>query len=516
MGKTIRILQLSEGGASQRDISQALRCSLRTVSQTLQAARRKSVSLADLEGRDEAAARLMLFGPVSRESGKRLPDFAIVERELKKDGVNLSLLWDEYARVCAAAGEPGYKYSQYCDLYVRWRKDHGLRAATTRVQHVPGRLAEVDWAGAKAHHTDRITGEVVGAPVFVGCLPYSQRLFVEAFDDMRQPSWVRAHQDMLRFFGGVPELVTPDNCKTGVAKPDYYDPVVNKDYAQLAVHYGFAVLPARPVTPRDKASAENSVKFIQTWVIAYLRDETFFSIGELNQAIRDRVVWLNAQPFKGLDYSRDDVFTAEEAPRLKPLPSAMFELASWRSCKVGLDYCVQVERQRYSAPYRLIGAQVDVRVTDTTIELFAAGERVASHPRLTGRINQASVTPGHMPPAHRIAQEEWNPDRFLSWAGSIGPACLKVIESILASKPHPALTYRSCLGVLSYAKTRGADALEGWCRQACALSAHPSYTQIKTLARAAVTPNIPESEQDLPGLGASGLVRGADYYQWEA
>jgi transposase len=515
MSKFIRILELSAGGASQREISQVLRCSLRTVSQTLKAARGRGVSVADVSGGSEADAKLLLFGRAERVSGRLMPDFAEVASQLKKDGVNLSLLWDEYARVCAAAGQRGYQYSQYAQLYARWRRQHGLSAATMRVKHVPGRLIEVDWAGGRADYVNRVTGEVVRAWVFVGCLPYSQRLFVEAFDDMKIGSWVKAHQDMLRFFGGVPELITPDNCKTGVAKPDYYDPQVNKDYQSLADHYGFAVLPARPVTPKDKASAENSVKFIQTWVIAYLRSQVFFSLAELNQAITTRVGQLNQAPFKGLDYSRDQVFTNEEAASLKPLPATSFELADWRTGKVGIDYCVQVDHQRYSVPYRLIGAQVDIRVTESVIEVFNDHERVCSHPRLKGKLNQASIIQTHMPPAHQLYLEAWNPERFVSWASSVGPACKQVIESILASKPHPAQTYRACLGVLGYAKTRGDTFLEDICRRAIELSAHPSYTQIKTLTRTAQTVNATSNsdEQELPGLGGTGMVRGASYYQ---
>ena len=514
MGKTVQILRLSEGGVPQREIAATTRSSLRTVSKTLKASRAKGVGAADLAGMDDAAARLVLFGPVERVSERFQPDFAVVAAELKKDGVTLTLLWDEYVRSCAAAGVKAYQYSQYCDLFAGWRKQRGVSGATMRIKHVPGRLVEVDWAGTRAEYIDRATGEVMRPWVFVGCLPFSQRLYAEAFDDTRTPTWLAAHAHMLRFFGGVTELVTPDNCKTGVHKPDYYDPQVNKDYALFAEHYGFAVLPARPLKPRDKASTENTVKFVQTWVIAYLRDEKFFSLGELNQAIRARVAVLNGQPFRGFDYSRDDVFAAEEADALKSLPLREFELAQWRQAKVGLDYCVQVDRQRYSVPYRLIGQQVDVRVTDSVVEVFRDGERVTSHPKLTGRLNQASVVEEHMPDKHKLYLEEWNPSRLKNWAASIGPACLKVIESILESKPHPAQTYRACLGVLGYAKTKGNSFLEHLCQQAVATSASPSYKQIKLLAaRPAPAPGTDAGQQHLPGVGTAGLVRGPGYYR---
>jgi len=211
VSKIREIVRLSAGGVSQREISAVLRCSLATVSKTLKAARAKGIGWKELAGESEETARQLLFGPVERASGYSQPDFAWVERQLKRDGVNLSLLWDEYTRSCAAAGVKGYQYSQYCDLYARWRKEHGLQAARMRVKHVPGRLAEVDWAGARAEYVDRTTGEVCRPWVFVGCLPFSQKLHVEAFDDMKQPSWIRAHISMLRSFGGVPESRVPRN-----------------------------------------------------------------------------------------------------------------------------------------------------------------------------------------------------------------------------------------------------------------------------------------------------------------
>ena len=223
---------------------------------------------------------------------------------------------------------------------------------------------------------------------------------------------------------------------------------------------------------------------------------------------------MNAQPFQGLECSRDDVFRDDEAPLLNPLPPTWFELASWRTAKVGIDYCVQVDHQRYSVPFRLIGSLVDVRVTDSVVEVFKDRERVCSHPRLGGRLNQASIQQEHMPAAHQLYLEEWNPDRFLSWAASVGPACRKVVESILAAKPHPAQTYRACVGVLAYAKTKGNSFLESVCATAVALSANPSYTQIKMLAKApAAATTGPSEEQQLPGVGGHGFVRGAGYYQ---
>jgi hypothetical protein len=214
---------------------------------------------------------------------------------------------------------------------------------------------------------------------------------------MSQDSWSAAHIHAFAYNNGVTELVTPDNCKTGVNKADYYDPVINKDYGDLAAHYGIAILPARPYRPRDKSSTENSVKFVETWVIAYLRDQRFFSLAELNAAIRCRIDAVNAQNFQRLDYSRDDVFKSDEQPVLRSLPDKPFERSEWRRSKVGLDYCIQVNRQRYSVPYQLVGQYVDVRMTPSVVEIFKDNERICSHVRLYGRFNQCSVLEEHMP-----------------------------------------------------------------------------------------------------------------------
>jgi transposase len=436
---------------------------------------------------------------------------------MKISGVNLSLLWDEYVRVCEAAHLKSYQYSQYCNLYHQWKKGHGKGIrATMRIKHVAGRLLEVDWAADRSEYIDFSSGEIHNPYVFVACLPYSQRIYAEAFDTLAQDSWTTAHINTFAFMEGVTELITPDNCKTGVVKADYYDPVVNKDYAELATHYGTAILPARPRKPKDKPSTENSVKFVETWVIAYLRREHFFSLGELNGAIKERVERLNSKNFQRLDYSRNDIFKTEERTLLLPLPEKPFERSEWRKSKVGMDYCIQVERQRYSVPCRFIGNEVDVRMTRSIVEIFKDGERISSHPRLYGSFNQCSVIEEHMPEKHKLYSEEWNPERFKKWAASVGPSCLSVIEAILASKPHPALTYRSCMGVLSFARSKGNTFLEDICKRACATAQNPSYGQIKRLVTCAE-----EKEQGKVGqaeiaglsIGGAGMVRGADYYR---
>jgi len=519
MEKHKEIIRLSEGGEKQREVSQIVHCSLRTVNKTLKAAKRLQLTYEDLAEWDDKTVRQVLFDPVARVSDYYQPDFAAMAQELKIKGVNRALLWDEYARRCADAELKGYQYSQFCSLYKQWCAQNGAGPASTmRVPHVAGRLLEVDWCGLKAAYIDFTTSEVVSVPVFVGCLPYSQLLYVEAFDNMAQRNWTAAHINNFNAIQGVSMLVRPDNCKTGVVKPDYYDPVINKDYGALAKHYGCAILPARPESPTDKPSVENSVKFTETWVIAYLRNERFFSLGELNAAIRERVGVLNGQLFKGHTLSRNDVFFKDERPCLMPLPSQVFEPAEWKRAKVQMDYCIQVARQRYSVPHRMVGQSVEVRVTDSAIEVYKDSERICSHVRLYGRYNQSSVYIEHMPEAHKLYAEEWNPERFRKWAASVGPNTLKVIGSILASKPHPAQTYRACMGVMSFARSKGNTFLEDISTKAMSVTERPSYKQIKTLASSPSAEKRTASSQgsqSTVSIGDIGMVRGADYYRLE-
>jgi transposase len=517
MANEKEIIRLKEGGLSFREIGSILHCSQSTVSKTLKAAKGKDLTYEKLAEMDDKTVHQLLFGTQERSSEYHLPDFAEIDEKLGTKGVNLSLAWDEYIRICEYSNLKGYQYSQFAKLYSDWRKLHGKPSdLTRRIKHKPGRLIEVDWCGLQSEYIEFTSGEIISPYVFVACLPFSQRLYVEAFDDMSTRSWIQAHINTFAYYKGVSALITPDNCKTAVQTPDYYDPLINKDYGQLADHYGCAILPARPAVPKDKASGENSVKYVETWVIAYLRNERFFSLGELNAAFRDRVNFLNAKPFQGFDHSRDDVFYADELPLLQPLPHEPFELCEWKRSKVNIDYCIQVERQKYSVPYHLIGEYVDVRVASRALEIFKDGERICSHPRLFGRFNQSSIREEHMPEEHRLASEEWNPERLKKWASSVGVSCLGVIEAILASKPHPALTYRSCLGVLSIARTEGNAVLEDLCKTALATSSAPSYKQVKMLAKKnAGAKNNPTSfaHQSSNSIGDSGLTRSPDNFR---
>ncbi|HZJ03936.1 MAG TPA: IS21 family transposase [Nocardioidaceae bacterium] len=502
-----RILQLRAEGVSQRGIAEALGCSRNTVAAVFAAANTAGVGfgqVADLAA--DEVRKLLLPEPASPDSERAVPDFEQVHRELARPSVTLLLLWNEYVAKCRESGEVPYQYSFFNEQYRRWVKSTG---ATMRIARDPGEQIEVDWAGDTMSFADPVTGELVDAWLFVAALSFSAYAYVEAFADMRLGSWIDAHVHAFEEFGGVARLLVPDNLRAGVTRSDRYEPVLNPAYARLAEHYGTAVIPARVRKPRDKPVVEASVRFVANQVAAVLRDRRFVGLAELNEAIFDEVAEINARAFQKREDSRRIVFERDENPLLRPLPPVRFELADLRKAKSGPNYHVQVDKNFYSIPSRLIGQSLDVRITSRMVEVFDGTERVAAHTRLRGVRGRYSTLTAHMPEAHRSRLVDWTPERFTQWAATIGPNTLAAIEAILASRKIVEQSYRSCLGVMSLAKKPGGMArLEDTCSRALAATPAPSYTLIKKLW-AGWTPIEPPPP---PSLGEAGFVRGADYY----
>ncbi|MCL2804068.1 MAG: IS21 family transposase [Micrococcales bacterium] len=500
-----RILQMSAAGVSQRGISDVTSFSRNTVAAVLGAAKARGVVYDDVARMEPAAVREMLLPKQTRESGRTPPDFAEVHKELARPNVTLQLLWNEYAvRTRLADGVP-YSYTQFTHLYRTWVKVTG---ATMRIERRPGERIEVDWAGNTMTFIDPGTGAARTADLFVAVLAYSVFYYIEAFADMALESWIEGNVAAFEAFGGTARFLVPDNLKTGVTKADRYEPVLNPAYAQMAEHYGTVVMPARVGAPRDKSAAENAVRHGANAVSAALRHRRFVSLAELNEAIAEQVEMLNAKPFQKRQGSRAEVFAAEEAPVLNPLPETRFEIASLKTAKVGPNYHIQVLTNFYSVPSTLIGKQLDVRVTSRLIEVFDGPTRVASHTRLREVKGRYQTLPEHMPEAHRAQSQEWSPGRFISWAGEIGPNTQAVIRAILGSKKIVEQTYRSCLGVMSLAKkTGGTRRLEDTCAKAREASISPSYTLVRRLW--ATWEPVPPPARS---LGDAGFVRGAAYY----
>ena len=454
MRKIREVLRLTHGlGLSVRQVSEATGVGKTAVSEYV--ARAKVIGIrwpvpaelsdADLERR--------LFVPPGFHDGptKPVPDWAKVHEELKRRGVTLMLLWEEHRGECAG----GHGYSHFCELYSQWRK---RLSPIMRQTHLAGDKLFVDWAGDTLPIIDPMTGEVHEAHLFVAALGASSYTYAEARWTETLPDWIGAHVNALDFLGGVPKATVPDNLKTGITKPSRYEPGINRTYQDLADHYGFVVLPARIRKPRDKAKVEAAVGIVSRYVLGRLRNRRVFSLPELNAAVRDCVMAINAKVMKRLERSRHELFVSLDRPALKALPSQRYQYAEWKRCTVAPDYHVEVDDHYYSAPHRLLRETLDARFTDATVELFHKGERIASHMRSHLK-HKHSTTPEHMPSSHR-RYAEWSPARMLREAGKIGPATTALFEAIMKAKAHPEQGFRSCLGILSLLKSYGPVRIE--------------------------------------------------------
>jgi hypothetical protein len=340
-------------------------------------------------------------------------------------------------------------------------------------------------------------------------------MYVEASVDMKQGAWIQAHIHAFRFFCGVPKIVVIDNLKVGVIKPDRYEPVINDTYTDMARYYNTTIVPTRVAYPKGKAQVERTVQIVETWIIAYLRHRIFFTFGELNEAITQRVAELNAQIINNRQASRDELFAEAERPLLKALPATDYEMAIEKTVKLAQDCHFQLERQRYSAPCEFVGCELVVRITQSTVEAFKDGVSVCIHRRLVGRIGQYSTKEEHMPDHLRSSNKTWSQEGFSRWAAKIGPNTRQVIEAICSSRKVVEQSYRSCRGILALAEKKGALIIEQACAQALELTSCPSYTQIRNIAsNMEISPIVMRGQDELcqSRLGDTGLIRNPDSY----
>ncbi|MDP6951909.1 MAG: IS21 family transposase, partial [Alphaproteobacteria bacterium] len=396
MRKIRDVLRLHHAAAlSNRAIGRAIEVSASTVSDCLGRARAAGIGWPLPEGMSDNALEQALYGcGANPPSGPRpLPDFAAVHRERRRKGVTLMLLWEEYK----AAHPNGLMYSAFCERYRAWR-DH--LDVVMRQTHRAGDKLFVDYAGQTMPVIDRITGKVRQAQIFVAVLGASNSTYAEATWTQSLPDWVGAHTRAFTFFGGVPNIVVPDNLKSGVTRAHRYEPDLNPTYQDLATHYGLAVVPTRARKPRDKAKVEVGVQHVERAILAVLRNRQFFSLAELNAAIAELLARLNQRPFKKLPGSRLSQFEAIDRPALKPLPATAYEYAEWKQARVHVDYHIEVQRHYYSVPHHLIKRQIDVRITAAAIECFHKGQRVACH-RRDDTPGRHTTVPEHMPENHR-------------------------------------------------------------------------------------------------------------------
>jgi transposase len=463
---------------------------------------------------DDVEVEARLFRYAGRnEPPRRVPiDLPWVHHELRRAGVTLQQLWIEYRDAAAqgvpSAGKP-YGYSQFCDLYADFRARTDL---SMRQVHRAGEKVFIDYSGKKPRIWSSETGEAIEVELFVAVLGASNYTFAEATRTQRLDDFCASTVRMLEFFGGVPQIAVPDQLRSAVSGPDRYDPEINPTYAELSQHYDLAIVPARPGKPRDKAKVEGAVLLVQRWILACLRNRTFFSLEDLNTAIAELVEKLNARPFKKLEGCRRSAFETLDRPALRPLPSTRWELARWKKAKVNIDYHVDHEARLYSVPYALVGETVELRVTNSVVEVFHRGRRVASHARLWGPKGSASTVPEHRPRSHR-EYGAWPPSRIIGWASSIGPSTGQLVEQLLQCRREPESAYRSCMALIRSAKAYDNLRFDAACKRALAIGAPTRKSVLAILSRgleSAETADAPTIQLSL--IVHHENVRGGEYY----
>jgi len=453
----------------------------------------------------DAVLEQRLFGRPSTQTGLRRrvePDWTALALELKRPGVTLLILWEEYR----AAHPGGYGYSRFCELYGVFERK---LTPTMRQHHAAGDKVFVDYSGKRVGIVDPTTGEVKTAELFVAVLGASNYTYAEATWSQKLPDWIGAHVRMFAHFGKLPRLVVPDNLKSGVHRPSFYDPETNQTYGRMADHYGVGILPARPHKPRDKAKVEAGVRVAQFYVLGRLRNVTFFSLAECNQAIAEALGHLNGRVMRKLGLSRRDLFLQVELPAMRPLPAVPYEYAEWKRARVNQDYHVEIAGFYYSVPHALIREEVEARLTVNAVELFHRGQRVAVHVRLYGGGRRHVTQDDHMPSGHRF-YAGWSEARFRRDAAAIGPHTEALVIAVLASRKHPEQGFRSCLGILKRLRGIDRDRAEAACARAVEIGALSSKSLASILDNNLDRSPSRPSTTDLPLVHAN--IRGGGYY----
>jgi transposase len=496
------VLRLSAAGMSKRQIAASLGVSATAAGECIRRARRAGLAwpLPD-ELSDEELERRLYPLPTAAKDRRPWPDWAAIYRELRRPGVTLQLLWEEHR----AVHSDGYGYSRFCELYRAWE---ARLSPTMRQNHIAGERMFVDYAGTTLKVIDASTGEASTAQLFVAVLGASNYTYAEATWTQGLSDWIGAHTRAFAFVGGVPTMVVSDNLRSGITKACFYEPQVNRTYADMAAHYGTAIIPARPYRARDKAKVEVAVQIATRFIIAKLRNRQFFALSALNGAVAELVEQINNRVSRHLGASRRALFEELERSALKPLPAEPYVFAEWKQCRVGLDYHVEIDKHYYSVPHQLLREKVWARITARTIEVFHRGKRVAAHVRSSSNRKHTTVRE-HMPSSHQ-RYADWTPERLRRQAGAIGRHTAALVEIILRERAHPEQGFRACVGIVRLAKSYGRERLEAACGRAIEIGAR-SYSSVNSILKNDIDRRRPVMPADGPAI-AHDNIRGPTYF----
>jgi transposase len=514
MRKVREILRLRhEQGLTQRQISASTGVSKGAVGEYLRRADEAGLSWEQARPLDDGAIEARLFRMVGRnEPSRRVPiDFPWVHRELRRTGVTLQQLWIEYreaaASVGAVSGAAPYSYSQFCDRYATFRAKVDV---TMRQVHRAGEKLFIDYSGKKPHIWNPETGEAIEVELYVAVLGASNYTYAEATRTQKLEDFCASTVRAFEFIGGVPKIAVPDQLRSAVSGHERYDPEINPTYAEMAEHYSVAIIPARAGEPRDKAKVEGGVLIAQRWIVACLRNHTFFTLEDLNAAIAALLDRLNNRPFQKLDGCRRSAFESIDRPALQQLPAARWELGRWKKARVNIDYHVDYDGRLYSVPHNLVGEMADLRVTTTVVEIFLRGRRVASHARMWGPKGSASTVPEHRPHSHR-EYGAWPPSRLISWGKTIGPSVAELVEYFLNSRTHPESAYRTCMALIRNSKGHAPARFDAACQRSIAIGSRTRQSVMAILKSGLEAAPLPDTSEPAPGVVHEN-VRGGAYY----
>ena len=489
---------------TNRQIAKSCGISHVTVRKYLDLAEQRGINWPLPEDIDDEQLEERLYANLSRPVSNKaaMPSMEYLFRELKRKHVTLQLLWYEYKQ-----GNPdGYQYSYFCELYNRWRRSLDI---SLRQEHLAGEKLFIDYAGQTVPIINPENGLVeLEAQIFIAAMGASNYSFAEPTASQSLPDWIKSHIRAFEFFGGVPQILVPDNLKSGVTHPCRYEPDLNPTYLDLARHYGTTVIPARPGRPRDKAKVESAVLIVERWILAALRNQRFFSLAELNRAIAEKLMSFNQRQLQKMKVSRRHLFDTIDKPALRPLPPYRYEFAQWKKATVNIDYHIEVDGHYYSVPHQLRGKKLDVSMTATTVAAFYKNRRVASHQRSHRKYGHTTLAE-HMPKAHQ-KHLQWSPSRIINWAGKTGPYTQHLVTEIMQRRPHPEQGFRACLGVMRLAKRYSPQRLENACARAVSIGAY-TYRSVESILKKDL-----DRQPLQPSAEAGSLIhrniRGQHYY----